>query len=61
MEILNGDPGARRKIVVLNAAFAIVAGGKAEGIREGIAVAEDCIDSGAALKKLQGLIEHSHS
>jgi anthranilate phosphoribosyltransferase len=58
---LSGETGARREIVVLNAALAIVAGGKAEGIREGIAVAEACIDSGAALKKLQALIEHSHS
>jgi anthranilate phosphoribosyltransferase len=60
-EILSGEAGARRGIVVLNAALAIVAGGKAEGIREGIAVAEACIDSGAARKKLQELIEHSHS
>jgi anthranilate phosphoribosyltransferase len=60
-EILNGETGARREIVVLNAAFAIVAGGKAEGIREGIAIAEACIDSGAARKKLQELIEHSQS
>ena len=60
-EILSGETGARRRIVVLNAALAIVAGGKAEGIREGIAVAEAAIDSGAARKKLQELIEHSHS
>jgi len=60
-EILSGESGARRGIVVLNAALAIVAGGKAEGIREGIAVAEACIDSGAARKKLQALIEKSHS
>ena len=60
-EILGGETGARRRIVVLNAALAIVAGGKAEGIREGIAVAETAIDSGAARKKLQELIEHSHS
>jgi len=60
-EILSGETGARRGIVVLNAALAIVAGGKAEGIREGIAVAEACIDSGAARNKLQALIERSHS
>jgi len=60
-EILSGETGARRRIVVLNAALAIVAGGKAEGIREGIAVAEAAIDSGAARKKLQELVEHSHS
>ncbi|MFZ4440736.1 MAG: anthranilate phosphoribosyltransferase [Syntrophales bacterium] len=60
-EILGGETGARRRIVVLNAALAIVAGGKAEGIREGIAVAEAAIDSGAARKKLRELVEHSHS
>jgi anthranilate phosphoribosyltransferase len=60
-EILNGETGARRRIVVFNAALAIVAGGRSGTIKEGIAVAEGCIDSGAALKKLRGLIEHSHS
>ena len=60
-EILGGEPGPRRRIVVLNAALAIIAGGKARTIREGISVAEGCIDSGAARKKLQALIEHSHS
>jgi anthranilate phosphoribosyltransferase len=60
-EILGGAAGARRRIVVLNAALAIVAGEKARTIREGIAVAEDCIDSGAARKKLQSLIERSRS
>jgi len=59
-DILSGETGARRGIVVLNAALAIVAGGKAEGIRDGITVAEACIDSGAARKKLQALIERSH-
>jgi len=61
-EILTGeDEGARRKIVVLNAALAIVAGGKADTIREGIAVADACITEGVALKKLQGLISLSNS
>jgi anthranilate phosphoribosyltransferase len=60
-EILSGETGARRGIVVLNAALAIVAGGKAGTVREGIAVAEACINSGSALKKLQALIERSHS
>ncbi len=59
--VLSGDDGARRKIVVLNAALAIVAGGKAQTIAEGIQVAEECIDSGAAIKKLQALIEMSRS
>ena len=59
-EVLTGGGGARRRIVVLNAALAIVAGGKAGRLREGIAVAEACIDSGAALKKLDALIARSH-
>jgi anthranilate phosphoribosyltransferase len=59
--ILNGELGARRAIVVLNAGLAIVAGGKASDIREGIRVAEACIDSGAARAKLQALIDHSRS
>jgi anthranilate phosphoribosyltransferase len=60
LAILGGEEGPRRRIVILNAALAIVAGGKAGTLREGIAVAEACIDSGAARKKLQALIEMSH-
>jgi len=60
--VLSGTlQGACRQIVLLNAALAIVAGGKAATIREGIATAGTCIDSGAALKKLQALIERSNS
>lgn len=58
--VLMGEDGAPRKIVLLNAALAIMAGEKAKDIREGIAVAADCIDSGAALKKLRSLIEISN-
>jgi anthranilate phosphoribosyltransferase len=60
-DVLTGRDDACRKIVVLNAALAIVAGEKADSIREGIAIAEDCIDSGKAIKKLQALIEISNS
>jgi anthranilate phosphoribosyltransferase len=60
-DVLSGKDGARRKIVLLNAALAIMAGEKAQDIREGIAIAEECIDSGAAIKKLQALIELSNS
>jgi anthranilate phosphoribosyltransferase len=56
-EILAGQDGPRRKIVVLNSALAIVAGGKAETVREGVRVAEECLDSGAARKKLEALVE----
>jgi anthranilate phosphoribosyltransferase len=60
-DVLAGKDGACRKIVLLNAALAIMAGEKAENIREGIAIAEECIDNGAAIKKLQALIELTNS
>jgi anthranilate phosphoribosyltransferase len=60
-DVLTGKDGARRKIVLLNAALALMAGEKPKDIQEGIAMAEECIDSGAAIKKLQALIELSNS
>jgi anthranilate phosphoribosyltransferase len=60
MHVLSGKNGACRKIVLLNAALAIVAAECAETIRDGIAVAKECIDSGGAVKKLQALIEMSN-
>lgn len=60
-DVLSGKPGACRDVVLMNAALAIVAGEKAADIKEGVKVAADCIDSGAAVKKLQALIEMSNS
>ncbi len=61
-EVLTGSrEGACRQIVILNAALAIVAGGKAATVREGMTKAGECIDSGAAMKKLQALIERTNS
>ena len=59
--VLAGKDGACRKIVLLNAALAIMAGEKAATIREAVAVAEECIDKGTAMKKLQALIKLSNS
>lgn len=56
LRVLKGEEGPRRDIVVLNSAAAIVLGGKADTIEEGIAVAEESIDSGLAYKKLLELI-----
>ena len=55
--VLKGGDGACRKIVLLNAALAIMAGSKAGSVKEGIRIATDCIDSGGAMKKLQDLVE----
>ena len=59
--VLTGTDGACRKIVLLNAALALMAGEKAGDIREGVAKAEECIDSGAAMEKLEALIKLSNS
>ena len=55
--ILKGDKGPKRDVVVLNAAAAIVASGMAKDMKEGIKLAEEAIDSGKALEKLEKMIE----
>lgn len=58
--VLQGEPGPRRDITVLNAAPALVAGGKAETLDAAIQLARAAIDSGAALEKLEELIRKTH-
>jgi anthranilate phosphoribosyltransferase len=55
--ILAGDPGPARDIVLVNAAAALMAAGAASNPREGMALAAEAIDSGAAAKKLEALRE----
>ena len=57
--ILNGEPGPKRDMAVLNAGCAIYTAEKAKSIEEAIVFAEESIDSGKALKKLQQLKEYS--
>jgi len=52
---------AKRNAILLNAAGALVVGGKVDDFQAGIALAGELIDSGAATKKLQALKEMSHS
>jgi len=59
--VLGGEPGPRRDIVLMNAAAALVAGGKARDLKEGVGMASQSIDSGAAASKLATLVERSHS
>ena len=74
-ELLGGDPqhnagiargvldgstgGAKRDVVLLNAAAGLVAAGKANDLKQGIEIAMQSIDSGAALDKLGALIEYT--
>jgi anthranilate phosphoribosyltransferase len=53
--VLEGESGPRREVVLLNAAAAIVAGGRADALAEGLERASESIDSGAALQALQQL------
>ena len=55
LSVLRGEKGPKRDIVLLNAAAAIAAGGKATDIAAGLAAAAESIDSGQALEKLEGL------
>jgi anthranilate phosphoribosyltransferase len=54
--VLSGETGPARDIVGLNAAAGIVAGGKANDLREGLRLAGESIDSGRAMKALEGLV-----
>src|SRR6056297_1742011 len=53
--LLNGQPGAYRDAVLLNAAAALVVAGHAGDPREGVAQAAESIDSGSALNKIETL------
>ena len=53
--VLSGRPGPQRDIVLVNAAAALVAAGKAPGIQEGMELAKHSIDSGAAAAKVKQL------
>ena len=58
--VLSGDDrGARRDAVVLNAGGAIAAAGRAADLREGVALAVETIDSGAASERLDALVAFS--
>ncbi len=59
-KVLSGEHGAKRDVVVVNAAAALVAAGAADDFKEGIAKAEESIDSGSALKKLDELVKFTN-
>ena len=55
VNVLKGQLGPKRDIVLLNAGAAIVAGGKTDNLEVGIKLAADSIDSGNAFETLEGL------
>lgn len=59
LNVLKGEQGAYRDTVLLNAGIGIYTAGRADSIVEGVNVAKESIDSGAALHKLNQLVETS--
>ena len=59
-DVLAGKKSARRDVVLLNAAAALVAAGRADHLRDAVPLAARAIDSGTALKKLEALISFSN-
>jgi len=59
--ILFGKKGPQRDIVLLNAAFGLLAAHAARDLLEAFKKASDAVDSGKALKKMHELIDLTHS
>ena len=55
-ELLSGERGARREIVLINAAFGLVAAGRVATLAEGVMMAATAIDSGEALAVMKRLV-----
>lgn len=55
--VLSGEKGPKRDVVLLNAAFGLMAAGKAADAQEGLRMAADAIDSGRAMAQLKKLAE----
>src|SRR5579859_1419052 len=58
--VLKGEKSARRNVVLLNAAAALVAAGRADDLNEALPIAAQSIDSGAAREKLEKLTEFTN-
>jgi anthranilate phosphoribosyltransferase len=58
-EVFEGGNGGRRSAIVLNAAGAIAAGGHAADLKEGVVIAREALDSGAAAARLDQLVAFS--
>ncbi len=59
--VLEGKPGAFRNVALLNAAAALVVAGRAGNLKDGVALATQSLDSGAARKRLEHLVAVSNA
>ncbi len=58
--VLAGEPGPQRDAVLMNAALALVAADRAANFKEGVQLAAESIDSGAARERLRALVEFTN-
>ena len=59
--ILQGEKGAKRDIVLINAAAALMVAGTSSDMKTAVALAQEAIDAGSALKKLEEIKKVSNS
>lgn len=59
--VLRGEKGAKLDMVLLNAGAALLAAGKVDQLKDGVNMAREIVESGAALKKLERLIDFSQT
>ena len=59
-DVISGNKSARRDVVLLNSAAALVAAGRAETLGDAVPIAAEAIDSGAAREKLEALVSFTN-
>lgn len=57
--VLSGEKGHKRDAVLMNAGASLYIGGKAESVKDGIALAASLIDSGKAMAAMEHFVELS--
>ena len=61
LRLLDGEGGPVRDAVLLNTAGVLLAAGAADGITDGVQIAAQAIDTGAARQRLDALVELSNA
>lgn len=61
LDVLSGKKGAKRDAVLMNSGAGLYIGGKAKSLAEGVEMASQLIDSGAAKAKLEEMIKASRA
>ncbi len=59
--VLEGEPGPRRDMVLLNSGAAVMAAGLVSDMVSGVALAAECIDAGKAIEKLNELVSFTNN